>query len=319
LILLEFEDGNEVYTKLSFLTRQNQTIIAETNFARFVAMIDFERNGKHIEGGEAIDPDVLVELLCNSNISCINVILEGLLTWRWSLNSFQTAATINAMMNWFASETENDGGADTSSNNKAGNSLSKGTWRTQMRKVLDYATHNYNNGDKYKGQVSTVNGIQTRQGLGLYWYNSDYIYWGAFINGILNGYAIDIAAVGKDVNYCPNCVYFVGYYCDRLKCGKGKCYDKDGNLIYYGDFSNDHPIGTYPSIENYTSNKFECIEYKSGDKYFGETYNGQRHGQGIYLWKNGDAWYGPWKDGTRDGYGIYLYYKGNVQYGYSKD
>ena len=140
------------------------------------------------------------------------------------------------------------------------------------------------------------------------------------MNGLSEGLHMYLCSVGKIVSNCPNCAYYVGYYCDGLKCGKGKCYDKDGNLIYYGDFSDAKPIGTYPSTEKYMSNKFECIEYKSGDKYVGETYKGQRHGQGIYLWKDGDAWYGPWKDGNRDGYGIMMYYNGDVKYGkWSKD
>lgn len=129
------------------------------------------------------------------------------------------------------------------------------------------------------------------------------------------GYAIDIAADGKNVDNCPNCLYYVGYYCDGLKCGKGRCYDKDGKMIYYGDFSNNRPIGAYPTKENYSSYKFECIEYTNGDKYLGETYNGKQQGQGFYLWNNGDAWYGPWKDGIRDGFGIMMYYNGNVKYG----
>ncbi len=207
----------------------------------------------------------------------------------------------------------------TNNNSNAGNSLSNGAWRTQMRKGIDHATHDYNNGDKYKGQVALSGGYSRRQGLGLYWYNSGTIDIGGSMNDLSEGLHMYLCRVGQIVSNCPKCAYYVGYYCDGLKCGKGKCYDKDGNLIYYGDFSDDKPIGTYPSTEKYSKNKFECIEYKGGGIYIGETYNGQRHGQGVYLWKNGDAWYGHWEDDNRNGYGIYLYYKGDVKYGYSKD
>lgn len=199
----------------------------------------------------------------------------------------------------------------TNNNSNAGNSLSKGAWRTQMKKVLLHPTQELSNG-KYKGLTTSTN---VRYGIGVYWWDSDYYYWGEWKNNNHIGFAIDIASDYHDVDYCKGCAFFVGNYADGGKSGKGKCYDKDGNLIYYGDFSNDRPTGTYPSTEKFTSNKFECIEYKSGDKYVGETYNGQRHGQGIYLWKNGDAWYGSWKDGDRNGYGILLYYNGDVKYG----
>lgn len=232
--------------------------------------------------------------------------------WTWQLNSFKTAPMITAMFQRIAQEEDKKSSAGSNSNNGG---TAKVGWRTHLRKTLDHATINFSSGSKYKGQTSIEDGIQRFQGIGLLWYYSDYIYCGGFVNGSLMGYAIDIAADGKNVDNCPNCLYYVGYYCDGLKCGKGRCYDKDGKMIYYGDFSNNRPIGTYPTKENYSSYKFECIEYTSGDKYLGETYNGKQQGQGFYLWNNGDAWYGPWKDGIRDGYGIMMYYNGNVKYG----
>ena len=300
-IVLVFDNGLKA-RKTTHLERVGQYVRLSMNLNNFV-------DG----GGEKLDAQHFLSTIVKSNITTITLILNvedeygypELKLWEWELKSFKTAPTFNAMLQAVA---QNQDGSSSNSNS-GGNSLSKGTWRTHLRKVLDHPTHNYNNGDKYKGQVASYEGINRRQGLGLYWFNSDDIHFGAYVNGIKNGYAIVIASVGQNVNYCSNCVYFVGYYCDNLKCGKGKCYDKEGNLIYYGDFSNDHPIGTYPTTDNYSSYKFECIEYKGGDKYIGETYKGQRHGQGIYLlWKNGDAWYGPWKDGQRNGYGIHLYY-----------
>ena len=230
--------------------------------------------------------------------------------WKWELNNFKTAATITAMFQRINQEQEKQDGKEASPS-AAGNSLSQGIWRTQMRKVFDNTTDNYSN-SAYKGQKS--NGY--RHGLGACWWNeSNGSYWGNHSNGLRHDYGIYISGMKRFINNCSGCVYYVGNWSNDVKHGKGNCYDKEGNLIYSGDFSNDCPTGTYPSSEKNSRYKFECIEYNSGDKYVGETYNGQRHGYGICLWKNGIAWYGPWKDGERDGYGILLYYKGDVKYG----
>ena len=81
-----------------------------------------------------------------------------------------------------------------------------------------------------------------------------------------------------------------------------------GYFIYYGDFKDDAPTGTYPSTTSYSSYKFECVEYSDGDVSIGETKDGKRHGYGVYIWSDGGAWYGPWEDGERMGKGIYMSY-----------
>ncbi len=48
---------------------------------------------------------------------------------------------------------------------------------------------------------------------------------------------------------------------------------------------------------------FKKIVYENGDTYYGEMYNGRRHGYGIYYWANGDFWYGEYDNGYRQGYG----------------
>ena len=48
---------------------------------------------------------------------------------------------------------------------------------------------------------------------------------------------------------------------------------------------------------------FKKVVYENGDTYYGEMYNGRRHGYGIYYWANGDFWYGKYEDGYRQGYG----------------
>ena len=53
--------------------------------------------------------------------------------------------------------------------------------------------------------------------------------------------------------------------------------------------------------KEYPGQIFERTNYTNGNKYWGETYNGQRHGYGIHIWENGNMWFGPWKDGERNG------------------
>lgn len=191
------------------------------------------------------------------------------------------------------------------------NPVSRKEWKRLMKKAVDNYTYSYNNG-RYKGQTGSGGG---RFGYGVYFWSGDEdFYWGRWgSNGNRNG--IGIYMIGKDgyhILNCDNCHYYVGEYSNDNKSGKGTCYDKDGNLIYYGDFANDRPTGTYPSTESYSSYRFEILSYDGGDQYIGETKDGKRHGFGVYVWANGDAWYGPWTDGSRDGRGIYMYYNGQV-------
>ena len=192
---------------------------------------------------------------------------------------------------------------------RSANALSRGDWRSMMKRVMSNATINYS-GSAFKGQAS----YDDPDGMGVYWWDNDDFCWGKWVDGTRNGMAIYIANENATINNCPDCVYFVGNYTDNRKSGEGTCYDEYGNLIYYGDFSANAPVGTYPT-SGYESYKFECIEYVSGAMYVGETKDGERHGRGIIMWTNGDAWYGPWSEGSRSGVGIYLYADGTVSYG----
>lgn len=189
------------------------------------------------------------------------------------------------------------------------NALSRGNWRSALRKCRDYVMKSYDNGS-YKGQLYDG----SRSGLGMYSWNDGDYYIGGWSSGNRNGMAIYMATPGYTVNNCPDCVYFVGEWSSYDKSGIGTCYDKFGNLIYYGTFANNKPTQTYPTT-GYNSYKFECQELSGGDYYVGETMDGKRYGKGIYIWSSGDMWYGQWKDGIRDGYGIYMPYQGTISTG----
>ena len=60
---------------------------------------------------------------------------------------------------------------------------------------------------------------------------------------------------------------------------------------------------------------FRKITYNNGDVYYGELYNGRRHGYGVYYWTNGDFWYGKYVNGYRQGYGALFKTDRKIFYG----
>ncbi|MDR0831073.1 MAG: hypothetical protein LBN95_13345 [Prevotellaceae bacterium] len=172
-------------------------------------------------------------------------------------------------------------------------------------------TQNLDNGN-YKGQRNSDN---QRSGLGAYYWSSGEFYFGEWSKGSRNGNSLDISLNGNSFDNCSNCIYFVGDWLNGEKSGTGTCYDKNGNWLYYGNFANDKPTGNYTGTATVTDWKFKVIEYSNGDIYIGETYEGNRHGYGVFLWKAGGMWYGYWKDGIRAGTGIHIYMDGRVSTG----
>jgi len=173
--------------------------------------------------------------------------------------------------------------------------------KTALGKVMEYVTDSWNNGDRFKGQG-------TQKGLGMYKWPSGSYYVGNWKNGNYDGYGMQLVSDGKQVNNCDYCQVYVGNFSSDKKYGKGACYNSNGDLIYYGDFSNDKPVDTYPMVKSYPEYKFETIVYDNGNKYIGETKNGSQAGYGIFVWADGDAWFGNWKNGSRNGDGIFLSY-----------
>ena len=155
----------------------------------------------------------------------------------------------------------------------------------------------------------------TRNGLGLYYWNDGTAYWGHWVGGQRNGMGIYICPEGHTLNNCTNGYIYVGEWKDSQKQGKGTVYDKSGKLIYYGDFQDGKPIGTYPSEGSYSLYSFQTIKYNNGNMYVGEMMGDKRSGKGLYIWTETNSssivWYGSWKDDVREGYGISIYGNGN--------
>jgi uncharacterized protein (TIGR02145 family) len=122
------------------------------------------------------------------------------------------------------------------------------------------------NGDRFEGDFKE----DIKNGKGTYiWADGD-LFEGEYKDGMRNGKGIFITTYGdryegdyKDskkngmgtytvnpdgnVLNCPGSVKYIGNWLDNNKHGLGKCFGKDGKLIYEGEFVNDKPTQTYPS------------------------------------------------------------------------
>ena len=191
--------------------------------------------------------------------------------------------------------------------------LEKGDWKQAVNRLI-FSGSSTSENVIYKGERSEK-GI--RNGLGAYFFIADNeSYWGNFINGESNGKGIYI--IGKEGDFyfsgCPGCKFYVGNWSADMKNGLGKCYDKKGDLLYFGYYYNEKPIESFPQSYDDTY-RFESIEFDNGDIYLGETFKGVKHGLGIFLGVKGDAWYGDWKDGKREGVGIEFKKDGTIKSG----
>jgi hypothetical protein len=118
---------------------------------------------------------------------------------------------------------------------------------------------------------------------------------------------------------CPDCVFFYGDFLNGRKHGVGSCYDKYGNLIYYGEFKDNMPVVNYPSKDELTMYKFEIIEYSNYGIYIGETIHGKLEGIGMIIEESGDIWYGHFKNNMFDGYGVHFNKYGSYTEGIWKE
>ena len=84
-----------------------------------------------------------------------------------------------------------------------------------------------------------------------------------------------------------------------------------GDLKFIRDNGKDQEVPA-DKKEDY---RFVALNYANGDRYVGETFQGQKHGYGIYYWANGNYWYGQYRNNIRYGYGALFTPKGTIFYG----
>ena len=131
-------------------------------------------------------------------------------------------------------------------------------------------------------------------------------YWGQSRDGVLYGYGIFINNNGSQ---------WVGQYRDG-ECIFGILMDDKtanvGSKTFYSlyDLTTGEllriqtPDGvSAPDAAAAKAYRFESMTYANGDRYVGETWNGERHGYGIYYWNDGRFWYGQYRHNVRCGYG----------------
>ena len=118
--------------------------------------------------------------------------------------------------------------------------------------------------------------------------------------------------------------YYIGRIEDNLPQGKGILYDKNGSIVYIGNYTKKEGFGKYIFedgsyyIGQWKENKRKGlgIEYeKNGSKrYEGEYLNDQKEGYGKYVFDDGAYYIGQWKEDAANGYGIETYQNGKTRY-----
>lgn len=203
-------------------------------------------------------------------------------------------------------------GGSSSATATAARGMAGSQWRAILKRCVDNPSRTFG-GDPYKGGMAN----NDCQGYGMYyWKESQSVYFGKWNNGERHGYGVHVCGPSYYICGKDDANIFVGRYDNSsIADNKGTLYDERGNLLYYGSFENGKPTDEYPSSGNWSEFKFECVECGDGNYYIGETYKGNRHGFGVYIWKNNDFWIGNWKEDRRSGAGIYVYANGNTQSG----
>lgn len=195
-----------------------------------------------------------------------------------------------------------DGSSGTGSSSDRSSLLFLGNWRSSLGECQVNGSTEWGDG-YYKGQVTEGRPA----GIGMYgWYNGSY-YIGQWRSGNPSGMGVFISPPDGDFgdSDTPNCAYYVGEWSNGRRSGTGNCYDRFGNAIYHGNFSNDRPTQSYP-MSGFDAYKFLCIRYDDGRYYVGETVNGTPQGTGVMIWPNGNLWFGNFANGQRNGGGALI-------------
>ena len=86
---------------------------------------------------------------------------------------------------------------------------------------------------------------------------------------------------------------WIGYFEKGEKGKYGKFYDKDGKLIYEGEYKHGEKNGK------------GIYYYPNGAKYEGDFVRNQKEGNGVFHWDDKTRWEGTWVNNKMDGSGTY--------------
>lgn len=128
------------------------------------------------------------------------------------------------------------------------------------------------------------------------------------LNDQIDGFSLELKGDNIKIGFVKNSTFTLYIYIqeDNIIVENGT----ENGVMYNRETGKPYKILRPYNFEidhkEYPGQLFERTTYTNGNKYWGETYNGKRHGYGIYIWENGNMWFGPWKDGIRNGYGAYF-------------
>ena len=86
---------------------------------------------------------------------------------------------------------------------------------------------------------------------------------------------------------------WIGYFEKGEKGNYGKFYNKDGKLVYEGEYSHGEKNGKGTYF------------YPNGSKYVGEFVKNKKEGNGVFHWDEKTRWEGTWVNNQMDGIGTY--------------
>lgn len=157
--------------------------------------------------------------------------------------------------------------------------------------------------DKNKFGEFTAQRVKDKTtGSGLFLKKNGSVYIGDFNDKQFHGKGIFIPAESDSISFCPGTAYFVGKYKQGKKNGKGTCFNADGIPIYIGQFSDDRPLGEYPSNPN--SIKYFADFKGDGFYYIGEFDGEYPNGFGAMFFDSGDFLISKFEEGVRTGISV---------------
>lgn len=146
--------------------------------------------------------------------------------------------------------------------------------------------------NEYLGQVGNMDNLY---GYGMYMTGDG----SQFIGKFRNGKMMFGITIGKEMALVGSTNYYASY---SLTTGKlDFVFRVTEKVVVNAEYLDDY--------------KFMRLKYANGDEYMGETYQGKRHGYGIYYYANGDQWYGQYINDVRNGFGALFSSDGGMKIG----
>ena len=148
----------------------------------------------------------------------------------------------------------------------------------------------------------------------------------SFIKELNNNNIKSINSIPNNKKVYENGDYYIGEMLNNVPNGKGKKFDKNGNIIYEGEIINGKANGKgtfnykngYYYVGQWLNDKKNgkgTIYDKNGNvNYEGDFVNGKYEGYGKGICENGGYYIGQWFGGLKNGKGILYYKNGNVKY-----